>query len=376
MADLRYEFGKNWAEFVERKLDDKIIADSMEHMRRFLKRDTLEGATFTDIGCGSGIHSLAAIRLGASRVVAFDYDQNSVATSRKVRDWAGIDDARWSITQGSVLDSAFMSSLPKSDLVYSWGVLHHTGEMWNAIRNASVPMAPEGEFYIALYSSDNYLDPTPAFWVRLKKAYNTAKPLTRKLIELKFVYWTKIRPEIEAGRPAMSQLETYGKRGMTAITDAKDWLGGYPMEFAGYHETVDFCARDLNLELVNSLTGEGCTEYMFVRKGGQTRWKAIDDARTQLPLAPSFTHVGGFAYHAGLPSDLNSFADTEADHMASTLMLYEDGRPLGLAHTGHDVIRRYGAGRFSHWSNGLVFSASDNSDPNTNNRQYTYIRNY
>jgi SAM-dependent methyltransferase len=376
MNELRYEFGKNWAEFVERKLNNQVVEESMDHMRRFMKRDRLDGLTFTDIGCGSGIHSLAALRLGARRIIAFDYDNDSVATSRKVREWAGVDDSIWSIAQGSVLDTAYMRSLPVSDVVYSWGVLHHTGRMWEAVRNAAIPLAPDGEFYIALYSSDNYLDPTPEFWIRLKRAYNIASPLTRKLIEMKFIYWTKIRPELEAGRPPMGQLESYGKRGMTAVTDAKDWLGGYPMEFAGYNETRDFCAGDLGLELVNSLTGEGCTEYMFVRKASQTRWKAIEGSRIRTPLPAPFEGVGGHAFFAPLPAELMSRADSQAEHMASRLMLFEDGTPLGLAHTGHETIRRYGSGRFSHWGNGVVFSTSDNSNPNANRRQYTYCVDY
>src|SRR5689334_15093694 len=86
MAELRYGFGKNWAEFIERRLSDKIVQDSMDHMRRLMHADSLKGKTFLDIGCGSGIHSLAALRLGADKVVAFDYDDDSVATSRKVRE--------------------------------------------------------------------------------------------------------------------------------------------------------------------------------------------------------------------------------------------------------------------------------------------------
>lgn len=374
MAELRYGFGKNWDEFVSRRLSDKIIEESMDHMRRFLRRDSLEGKTVLDIGCGSGIHSLAALRLGAERVVSFDYDDDSVMTTKKVRDWSG-EKRDWQIMQGSVLDAHWMRSLPKADLVYSWGVLHHTGSMWNAVRNAALPLKEDGEFYIALYSSDIYLDPTPEFWIRLKRAYNQANPVTRKLMELKYVYWILIRPEIAAGRDPLGLMQNYGKRGMTAWTDAKDWLGGYPMEFAGYAETRDFCAKELGLDLMNVLTGEGCTEYLFARSAN-AHWNAIEATRKPNALEKPFSHAGGFAYAAPLPQALAAQADDNSDHMRSRVMLYEDGKPLGIAHCVHDAIRAHGSGRFSHWGETLTFSASDNSDPNANGKHYVYCESY
>jgi SAM-dependent methyltransferase len=375
MAELRYGFGKNWDEFIRRRLSDEIVHESVEHMKSFMKIDSLAGKTFLDIGCGSGIHSLAAKRLGADRIISFDYDQDSVNTTQRVKEWSG-ETGDWTVMQGSVLDEEFMRGLPKSDIVYSWGVLHHTGSMWEAVRNARIPMKDDGEFYIALYSSDIYLDPTPEFWIKLKRAYNQASPLTRKLMELKYVYWILIRPEIEAGREPLGLMANYGKRGMTAWTDAKDWMGGYPMEFSGFAETRDFCANPLGLDLANVLTGEGCTEYLFTDKKLNKRWSELDAARPIMPMPEPFHHAGGFAYAINMPADLAASADDGADHMRSRVMVYEDGRPLGIAHCMHDAIRNYGGGRFSHWGNDLVFSASDNSDPNTNGRRYDYCPTY
>lgn len=374
--ELRYGFGKNWAEFIEKKLSDTIVRESVEHMRRFMKVDNLNGKTFLDIGCGSGIHSLAALRLGAEKVVAFDYDEHSVATSRKVREWAGVPVEKWAIQQGSVLDLDFMHSLPKSDIVYSWGVLHHTGSMWEAVRNATIPTKGDGEFYIALYSSDIYVDPTPEFWIKLKRAYNQADPMTRKLMELKYVYWILIKPELDAGRDPLDLMKTYGKRGMTAWTDAKDWMGGYPMEFASLTETRAFCRDVAGLDMVNVLTGEGCTEYLFAHTDKNARWQAIEQKRKQTKLAGTFHHAGGFGYAVDLPSHFKSSADDNSDHMRSKVMIFEDGAPLGIAHSMHDVIRNLGKGRFSHWGTGVMFSASDNSDPNKNGRKYTYCEQY
>lgn len=375
MTELRYGFGKNWDEFIRRSLSDEVVSESIEHMKKFMRVESLEGKTFLDIGCGSGIHSLAAKRLGASRIISFDYDDDSVMTTRKVKEWSG-EKGDWTIMQGSVLDPAFLSSLPKADIVYSWGVLHHTGSMWEAIRSAAIPLKEDGQFYIALYSSDIYLDPTPEFWIRLKRAYNQANPLTRKLIELKYVYWVLLRPEIERGGDPIAHMDSYGKRGMTAWTDAKDWMGGYPMEFAGYREARDFCHNELGLDLVNVLTGEGCTEYLFARTDKNSHWGAIDNARVLTPIEGPIHHVGGAAYAINLPAEFAEFADDNIDHMRSSLMVYEDGKPLGIAHCLHDAISNHGCGRFSHWGGDLVFSASDNTDPNVNGRRYAYCAHY
>ena len=109
------------------------------------------------------------MRAGAERIVSFDFDPDSVATTKQLRAFAG-EPSHWQVMQGSVLDEAFMKGLDPVDIVYSWGVLHHTGEMWRAIENAAMPIAPNGVFYIALYSSDAYLDPPPEYWLDIKTA--------------------------------------------------------------------------------------------------------------------------------------------------------------------------------------------------------------
>jgi hypothetical protein len=60
----------------------------------------------------------------------------------------------------------------------------------------------------------------------------------------------------------------------------------------------------------------------------------------------------------------------------STLVLKENGVPLGPAHGSHQEVADTGQGRYSHWRDDnnneyLYFSTSDNSDPRSNGRQYT-----
>ena len=88
-----------------------------------------------------------ARRLGAT-VTSFDYDPQSVACTRELRRRYFPDDAAWTVTEGSVLDRAFVDGLGTFDIVYSWGVLHHTGAMWDAIGLAAERVAPGGQFFI------------------------------------------------------------------------------------------------------------------------------------------------------------------------------------------------------------------------------------
>src|SRR5215831_11278680 len=108
---------------------------SVSQLKSFLRVHDLRGKTFLDIGSGSGMHSLAALRLGADRIFSFDYDENSVMSTARLRDSAG-SPAKWTVEVGSVLDERFIRTLDQFDIVYSWGVLHHTGDMWPAVRNA------------------------------------------------------------------------------------------------------------------------------------------------------------------------------------------------------------------------------------------------
>ncbi len=372
--ELRYGFGKNWAEFIEEKLSEKIIEDSRAHMAGLLRADSLAGKIFLDIGCGSGIHSLAALRMGAKQIISFDYDIDSVRTTEKVREWAG-SPANWTVFQGSVLDKALMESLDKADIVYSWGVLHHTGSMWEAVANAGIPLKPGGEFYIALYSSDNYVDPPPEYWLQLKRRYNQAGALTKKIMEWQYAWRFHIGPALRAGEDPLAVMRSYGDRGMTYWTDVKDWLGGYPMEFASLAETQAFVGEKFGLRLVNVKTGEGCTEYVFADPALNGHWGAIEAQREQKPLEGPFHSVGGKAHVASLPA-LADRGDN-ADHpRQSRIMVYEDGMMLGIAHAIHDDIRRHGNGRFSHWAGEVYFAALDSSDPNTNGRAYTYCETF
>src|SRR6478672_3721344 len=91
----RFEFGKNWKKFLSLLNEDKI--KSAEQSLISYVGD-VKGKRFLDIGSGSGLFSLAARRLGAI-VYSFDYDPQSVACTRELKQRYFPNDNNWNIEQ-------------------------------------------------------------------------------------------------------------------------------------------------------------------------------------------------------------------------------------------------------------------------------------
>src|SRR5262249_26322856 len=156
---------------------------------------------------------------------------DSVQTTRQLRHWGG-NPPNWCVRQGSVLDPEFLAGLPRADIVYSWGVLHHTGAMWDAVAAAADLMKDDGVFYVALYCSDAYIDPPPDYWIALKEKYNRAGSIMQRYMEWQYAWRHTIKPALKARRNPWPEFRDYKRlRGMSYWTDVRDWLGGWPMEF-------------------------------------------------------------------------------------------------------------------------------------------------
>ncbi|MCW2240990.1 class I SAM-dependent methyltransferase [Azospirillum canadense] len=264
-AEPRFQFGKNWQGYLKNHFDEGRLAIAQNCLLDFLGLPSLEGASFIDIGSGSGIHSFGAWRAGAKRVVSFDYDPDSVAATRLLHQNAG-SPSNWTILQGSVLDESFIASLGTFDVVYSWGVLHHTGNMDLALRNALRTMAPDALFYLALYDDAMYVSPGPDYWLDVKRRYNRGSAMRRRLMEAHYIWATLMGRRLSNLGQLIRSYQSYRKeRGMSLYVDVKDWLGGWPMEFSDMGDTLDLCCRQNGLSLLNLSTGQANTEYLFGR---------------------------------------------------------------------------------------------------------------
>lgn len=262
----RFEFGKNWSAFLG-VLDDERISKAEESLRQMLEVEYLEGKAFLDIGSGSGLFSLAARRLGA-RVHSFDFDSNSFACTQELRNRYFAGDENWTVEQGSALDRNYIESLGKFDIVYSWGVLHHTGSMWKALENAAIPVTDGGKLFIAIY---NDTGSQAERWHWIKKTYcrlprflktpfavgaiapEEIKGMVKSLITLKpMTYirsWTRYKND----------------RGMNRWYDIVDWVGGFPYEVASPEEIFEFYKTKgfLLTKLKSKGVGLGCNEFVF-----------------------------------------------------------------------------------------------------------------
>jgi len=265
---ITFSFGRNWQEFLDHYLTPEREKTAVESIQKFLEKDDLRGLTFLDIGCGSGLFSLAAFRLGAQRIASFDVDPFSVRCCERLRERAG-NPPHWEVANGSVLDEAFMARVAPADIVYAWGSLHHTGKMWQAIRNAAGRVAPRGLFYLSIYNRVEGRG-SSEFWMKVKKLYNRAPVPGKRLMEGAYSLRYDIVPHLMRFRNPLAYMRNYGRRGrgMNYWTDIRDWLGGYPYEYASTHEIFRFCRRELGLELVNlqSTNTLGVNEFLFHRR--------------------------------------------------------------------------------------------------------------
>lgn len=262
----RFGFGKNWQHFLTH-LNEERITVAEKSLVGYL--GDVSGKTFLDIGSGSGLFSLAARRLGA-KVFSFDYDTDSVACTLELKNRYFPNDENWTVCQNSALDKDFLNTLGQFDIVYSWGVLHHTGKMWEALANVEDLVKKNGQLFIAIYNDQGW---NSKYWTFHKKNYN-ALPFGFKQAYGLLVMGSR---EVYSlfGNIAMLKLARYIRywthyashsgRGMSYWHDKVDWIGGYPFEVAMPEQIFDFFrARGFVLDKLKTCGGGiACNEFVF-----------------------------------------------------------------------------------------------------------------
>lgn len=259
-----FEFGENWQDYAK-SIDQRRIDAAVTGLLKLFPEGVAR-KTFLDVGCGSGLHALAALSMGAASVTAIDIDENSVNTTRELLTKYA-PGAKWTANMSSVFDLS-PEELGTVDVVYSWGVLHHTGDMWRAIDRAAKLVKPGGQFAIAIYATTACGN----LWKAEKRFYSKAPRVVQSMIRLSYI-GAYVAAKAATGVGPVSFLRGYnGHRGMNFSHDAHDWLGGYPYETATAEELHDrimsFGFRELRsfrLPVKFGLFGTGCHEFVFER---------------------------------------------------------------------------------------------------------------
>jgi len=266
-----FAFGKNWARFLANLNEDRIKS-AEDSLRTMLKRDDLSGCRFLDAGSGSGLFSLAAHRLGAA-VTSFDVDLDSVACTEELKKRYSKSSDTWKVLNGSLLDRNFLDALGQFEIVYCWGVAHHTGSMWDAIENILPRVKADGTVVLAIYNDQLYIS---RGWRAIKQIYQKLPAFVRPLyvFAIGFAAFAKrLAVTLPACLlrmvtfrnpfvPILNWVQESQGRGMHGWYDLVDWVGGWPFEVARPEDVFRFVRdRGFVLQELTTSVGHGCNEY-------------------------------------------------------------------------------------------------------------------
>lgn len=252
-----FDFGSNWQAFSEQHVDARRLKLAVRSLQSLLQRDSLQGRSFLDVGCGSGLFSLAASHLGAAKVVGIDINPRCIVVSEQNRERLG-NKAPVVFQEASALSQESLQALGQFDIVYAWGSLHHTGRMRKAIRNVAQCVSPGGTLVLAIYNK-HWTSPA---WTGIKWLYNQLPGVGRRLMTMLFAGIIYVAKLLVTRRNPLDK-----ERGMDFWYDVVDWIGGYPYEYATAHELEVFMnAQGFTMRrCVTAQVPTGCNELVFER---------------------------------------------------------------------------------------------------------------
>ncbi len=251
---MRFAFGRNWQSYSQVALTPERAEQARDAFHKLVKGIDLSNKRFVDIGFGQGLSLLAAMEAGA-RVLGIDIDDDNLEALRRTMRATGHMQSP-DVRIVSILDSAFVDANRQSfDIVHSWGVLHHTGNMKQAIENACALVAADGYFVCSIYNRHW----SSSLWKVIKWSYN----------KLPFIQGLAVRllyPVIYVAKwLATGQNPKNKERGMDFFHDVVDWVGGYPYEYASVDE-IKVLVGSLGfscLQVWRAQAPTGCNEFVF-----------------------------------------------------------------------------------------------------------------
>jgi 2-polyprenyl-6-hydroxyphenyl methylase/3-demethylubiquinone-9 3-methyltransferase len=252
-----FDFGKNWKKYSDNALDSSRFEEAFTSLVQLAGEGEIAGKSFLDIGCGSGLFALSASKAGACRVTGIDVSLNSIETSLQNQQ-RFLPHSEINFQHKSIFDQD-IKELGKHQVVYSWGVLHHTGSMWNAFDVTMELVEDRGMLIVAIYNK-HWSSP---LWKIIKRFYNISPKIVQKIMICIFCGIIAIAKFLVTGKNPFARK----KRGMTFYYDVIDWVGGYPYEYASKNEIVNYVeAKGFKLQkFVKASVPTGCNEYVFIK---------------------------------------------------------------------------------------------------------------
>ncbi|MSR78249.1 MAG: class I SAM-dependent methyltransferase [Candidatus Omnitrophica bacterium] len=244
---MNHHFGKVWKSYLDQHFSAERVEDARNSILGFLDRQDLNGLSMIDIGCGSGLFSYAAFESGACPLFSVDYDGLAVDCAKRLWEHAG-KPQDWNIQQGSILNDPKALNIPRSDLVYAWGTLQHTGDMWKAFRHSAEMIKPGGLFYVAVYNEVSGVGlRSSKFWIEVKRIYSRLPTLFQEIVFWLFKAGFSIVRLLRFQKPVKAM-----RRGMDHDVNLRAWLGAWPCEFAKADKVIRFCEGELRLKVIRT----------------------------------------------------------------------------------------------------------------------------